>query len=168
MKIRLLWIITALLGFIGCGLMGVIQKIFIKNNPHLSLQLFLIPAFAFVVILGSLFLALLYLFNKKKAIGDKNLPQTESKESVEKIEKKNKLFPILFTLFLGVTLGVVHTVNTHLTGAFPSYITFPVINGGMIVATSIFSFLYFKEQLSKKKIFGLFTSIIGIILLSIG
>ena len=168
MKIRFLWIITALLGFIGCGLMGVIQKIFIKNNPHLSLQLFLIPAFAFVVALGALFLAFLYLFNKKKSSGDKNFPQNKSKESLKKIAKKNRLSSILFTLFLGVTLGVVHTVNTHLTGAFPSYITFPVINGGMVVATSIFSFLYFKEPLSKKKFFGLFTSIIGIILLSIG
>jgi len=163
-KLSFSWLITALLGFLGSGFMGVVQKIFIKTNPYLSLSLFLIPAFAFVVALGGLLVAILWFFERKNRKNNTTKNPIKNKEKT----KKEKTLSVVFTLGLGITLGFVHTVNTYLADAFPSYITFPVINGGTIVLTGFFSYLYLKEPLTKKKIIGFLTGIIGIILISIG
>ena len=49
---------------------------------------------------------------------------------------------------LGGALGGNNLINTHLSGVLPSVITFPIINGGVILVTTIMSKLFFKEKLS--------------------
>jgi drug/metabolite transporter (DMT)-like permease len=159
-KISFLWACTALSGFLCSGLVGVIQKLFVKENPDVSLQLFLIPAFAFIVILGFFTLLILQAVTKSHT-------QAQTEAHTVATTKKPVLYLIL-TIALGITFGCAHTVNTFLAGTFPSYVSFPVINGGTIILTTVFSVLFLKERLTKKQFFGIVTGIIAIILISVG
>ena len=65
-------------------------------------------------------------------------------------------------------MGLVNKTNTYLSGVLPSVIVFPVINGGVILATTIVSRFIFKEKLSLLQKAGLAVGALGIVCIAIG
>ena len=61
------WFISALLGLLFSGCVGIIQKIFVKEYVGVSLDLFLSASFGFMVLLSGLAFCFLY-FNEKGKI----------------------------------------------------------------------------------------------------
>ena len=152
------WLLAALGGTLFSGLVGVIQKLFTNNYSQYSLDYFLYTAFVFILLINGALLVFLSI------IQHKNFFKKEKESSANASTKKI----ILFTILLGVCIGLANKVNTYLSGVFPSIISFPVINGGAILTTSLFSWLIFKEKLTLKQWIGIFIGLTGIILLAVG
>ena len=65
-------------------------------------------------------------------------------------------------------LSQVNKTNTYLSGVLPSVLVFPITNGGVILATTLLSVLFFKEKLSLLQKIGLVIGILGIFSITIG
>ena len=120
-------------------------------------QAFLIPAFAFIVVLGTLFSFCLARFEKRNA-ADGAL--------TERSKTDGKTW--VYTILLGVSVGAVNVLNTYLSGKMPSAISFPVMNGGSILLTAVFSMLVFKERLTGKQKIGLILGFAAILMIACG
>lgn len=147
------WLGAAILGLIFSGAVGIIQKLFVKEYPHVALDSFLSASFAFMIVFSVAAFLVLYLKDKKKDGFQQKLA----------IKKKN----IIFLCVLGLVIGLANKLNTYLTGILPSAVSFPVINGGTIFITSIVSMLLFKEKLSLKQKIAIIIGIVAIICIGI-
>ena len=157
------WLIAALGGLFFSGMVGIMQKLFSNEYSQYKMDNFLCVAFVFIILICvcSIFFAKLAKYNS-------NQGQLEPK--VEK-EIKKRATPIKqygFTVALGTVMGLVNKTNTFLSGVLSSVIVFPVINGGVILATTVTSMFVFKEKLSIMQKLGLVIGILGIISIAIG
>ncbi len=154
-KINGKWLIATAGGFVCSGLTGVVQKIVVLRGS--SVQCFLMPAFAFILLLGVVVVLCFARYEKTHA------PVQEGKTT--KTDRRKTVFA---TLALGFTLGTVHTLNTYLSGVFPSYVSFPIMNGGTILLTTLFSTLIFKEKLTTKQKIGFVIGLAAIMMIALG
>ena len=155
-KFSVKWLIYALLGLFFSGMVGIIQKLFVKEYQEVSLDIFLSVSFAFMIFLSGMLYAILLIYAKKKA----------SDTSLEKSKTAGKTWIAL--IVLGGTIGLANKLNTYLTGVLPSVVSFPVINGGTIFLTSIVSMSLFKEKLSVKQKVAIVIGIVAILCIGIG
>lgn len=167
------WLVFALGGTVFSGLVGIIQKLFAAQTTPYSLDLFLCTAFLFIVSFSAA-IYLLLAFREKKTPNaggnpstftenDGNCPAKNDGEN----KKKSRFLPLLFTAALGFVTGGVNKLNTYLAGILPSVLVFPATNGGVIVASAVFSAILFKEKLSKKQISAICIGFIAIVLIAI-
>ena len=70
----------------------------------------------------------------------------------------------MLAIFSGAALGMIHSLNLYLSGALPSIVFFPVVNGGLILMTAMVSVVVFHERLKAKQIAGL---IMGVIIICV-
>ena len=160
-KVNVKWLVMAISGMLCSGVVGIIQKLFMNEYKNSSLNVFLILAFAFTVVIGSIIIAIFkYGENKKKTCSINNQEKPVSSQS--------RYVVVILCVVLGVALGLANKLNTYLSGVFPSVISFPVINGGTIFMTTVFSVLLFKERLSTMQKVGLAIGFIAIIITAIG
>lgn len=71
---------------------------------------------------------------------------------------------MLCAMGMSACMAFVMEANLYLSGALPSIITFPCLNGGEILVTMLCSVTIFKEKLSARKILGIAVTIVGIVL----
>lgn len=167
--------------FILNGLTGILFTIH-QNNPTLTASFDYVDGVAvansdvFVLwnsivetITATLLLSGYCLFfdrkNTEKAV---SAPYNEIAEGQKK--SKNTLNPICFLLIIGVAYGVVHGLGNYFialgTGpnSLGASVTFPLVNGGTILFSTLFGFLFYKEKLSKSAIIGLLLVVISTVL----
>ena len=154
------WVVAALSGMFCSGIVGIIQKIFTNQHKYASLNAFLVLAFSFTILIGSA-AVFLFKFNERKSMAIAENKGEKKKFFIQPIT-------VIICLLLGTALGFANILNTYLSGVFPSAVSFPVINGGTIVMSTVFSIIIFKERLGKKQTIGLILGIIAIIVTSIG
>jgi drug/metabolite transporter (DMT)-like permease len=76
------------------------------------------------------------------------------------------------SLLAGILLGVVNygsiyfLLLTFKRSALESSVVFPINNMGVVLTTSVFGFLLFREQFSRKNLLGIFLSVIAILLIA--
>ena len=133
------WIVYCALAFLSIGADGVIQKIHQKSAYKLEVSGFLFVAFAF---------AMLFNIILNKGINTK-----------EKLPKSI----ILFALICGCCTFAMNFINLKLVGMLPSQLFFPVVNGSVIVLSSILSVVLFGERLTTRKTIGLIGGIASLI-----
>lgn len=63
-------------------------------------------------------------------------------------------------------MGLANKLNTYIAGGFPSVKTFPIVNGGRILLTTILCTLLFKEKTNLKQKVGIIIGFIAIILIA--
>lgn len=88
------------------------------------------------------------------------------------VRKKNACsFPIrsrtsIMALGSGVAMGAVNRINLYLAdpNVMPTYIFFPIVNGGLIFLTTVAAVIFFKERLTRKQWLGL---ALGIVMLTV-
>lgn len=140
-RINKKWFLFSLLSFIFQGAVGVIQKIH-QTSVHKSE----ISAFLFVAFLCA---TVFYFFGSR----EKNKDTKPDKKSI----------------FCGLLCGgftfTMNFINLKLSGILPSQLFFPLVNGTVIVLSSIMSAIVFKEKLSKRQMSGLVGGIITLIAL---
>ena len=145
------WILVVAGSFIGMGMIGVFQTIHQVSEYKAEINGFLFWAFVFSFIMFYL-LYIPYMIKNKK----------ENKK-----REKYSLRDWALMLITGIIIGAINLINLYLSGAMPSVIFFPIVNGGVIVLSGLASLLVFKERLSPKKLTGLIIGIIATCLIGI-
>ena len=133
------WILYCALAFLLIGTDGVIQKIHQKSAYKLEISGFLFVAFAFAVLFNIIL---------NKGINTK-----------EKLPKSI----ILFAVICGVCTFAMNFINLKLVGMLPSQLFFPLVNGSVIVLSSILAVVIFKERLTTRRAIGLIGGIASLI-----
>jgi len=155
-KFNLKWLIYTLLAMLSSGMIGIVQKIFGKEYSSVySLDAFLSVSFMMIVIMS----LVVYLVCKIK--GRVRKVHDSSRVNMSKNA-------IILTLILGGILGYHNKFCTYLSGALPSALYFPVLNGGAIVLVAVVSAILFKEKLNKRQLLSTAIGFISIIIISIG
>ncbi len=156
-KFNIKWLFYTLLGTFSSGLLGIAQKIFGKEYSLIySLDAFLAVSFIMIVLM-SLIVYCICLLRRKHL-----------KKTGEHVNGNMGKCAIGLTLILGLILGYHNKFCTYLSGALPSAIYFPIINGGVIVLVAIVSAILFKEKLNKRQLLSTALGFTSIIIISIG
>ena len=111
-------------------------------------------SFALILIVNLIALFFIWLLNRKDT-------STQTKKT-KTLTKRQKILGIIFIAILGVSLGAIHSINTNLSGLLPSAVVFPVMNGGVIIVTTVLSKFFFKEKLTFLQIVGLIVGVLSI------
>lgn len=149
------WLIAALGGLFFSGMVGIMQKLFSNEYAQYKLDNFLCVSFLFIIAISALAMLCNRIYCPKKGIDEEEFDGSVERVSVFK--------EYIFTIFLGVVMGLVNKLNTFLSGVLPSILVFPVINGGVILTTALCSKLFFKEKLTMLQKVGLMIGLLGIL-----
>ena len=145
-----IYLLFAFLSMLCSGSVGVIQKIYGKNFTPESLDTFLL--IGFTLILTSLLIALPF---ARKIAGN------------FKIFTKDLGHKFYITaILLSVSVVVANKLNTNLASALPSFIFFPVLNGGTVIFSMLLSVVIFKEKITKSLVFSALLGASGIVLVA--
>ena len=150
-KFNFKWLFYAVGAMLFAGALGILQKVFVKEYPTLSLNNFLAVVFFIVVILMALCTLISYLCQKDKTPCGLGM---------------SKVTFCAYTLPLGAIIGGLMILNTYLLAVLPSVVAFPSINGGAIFMTALLSALIFKEKLTARKIIALCLGVGAILLIA--
>lgn len=145
------WILVVAGSFVGMGMIGVFQTVHQVSEYKAEINGFLFWSFVFSFIMFAL-LYIPYMIKDKKA---------------NRKREKNSLADWSLMLVTGIIIGAINLINLYLSGAMPSIIFFPTVNGGVIILSGLASVLVFKEKISGKKLAGLIIGIIATCLIGI-
>ena len=147
-KMSLKWFAYAMGSFVMWGLVGVFQLIHQESAYAGEINGFLM--YSFIIMTAMFFAALLFM---KK-------PEGHSFGYMN-----GKITALI--LVSGLILGIVNRINLYLSGAMPSIIFFPIVNGGVIILAELAAIFVFRERPGKKQIAGIVAGIIATCLLGI-
>lgn len=133
------WVFYCVFAFLSIGADGVIQKVHQKSVYKPEITGFLFVAFAFAIIF--------------------NLILNKGIDTKVKLPKST----IIFALICGCCTFAMNFINLKLVGMLPSQLFFPLVNGSVIIMTSILSVVIFKEHLTKRRAIGLVGGIASLI-----
>ena len=133
------WLFFSFAGFLFCGTIGVLQKVFRATEYGDQTSPFLASAF-FVSFLYSLIM------------------------SRGKSEKRNKNF-FVTAIICGVCVYLCNHINLYLSGIVESQLFFPLVNGIPLVLCSILAFTVFKEKFRPVQLIGLIGGIMCLVLI---
>ena len=154
------WLFATIGGMLFSGVVGILQKLFTNEYSQYKLNNFLCVSFIFIILMSGITVLILQAAGKKT--------KNESTKKPETINKNAFFQQLIFTIAIGVSLGLINIINTYLSGVLPSIIVFPIINGGYILITTVMSALFFKEKLSLLQKISLLICILGIVAISVG
>lgn len=147
-KVNTKWLLFCMINFIGNGLIMTTAKWHQMLLPGEEINEFLVMAFGTAAIL-SFALMLHYRFMKKQVI--RHLKTTH-------------------LLSIGLATGVVtafgNQLLVYLASKVPSIIQFPLINGGIVIVSTVASVFIFKDRLSRNGMIGISLGIVALFLLS--
>jgi len=142
-KVNVRWLIFCALAFVTGGLIGVMQKIHgavmtsmysdVLGEDAAGAEMSLFLASAFV---ASTFFSLL-----------------SSRGQKRQAQFGHKL--ILLAILSGVCIFTMNYLNLKYANVLPSALFFPVINGSMVIASSVVAVTLFKEPLNKRQFIGM-------------
>lgn len=138
------WIFCCVLFFIFAAAVGIIFKAFSKTGENINNMMF----FASLIMILLLFPASFFGKEKEKS----------------KIQYTRTYISTL--IICGIISCLYNRVNIYLSGAMDSVIFFPSFNGSVIILSTLFGVVLFKEKLKTKQILGITLGLISI--LSIG
>lgn len=144
-KISFIWLIFALLSFLGNGMCSVTQKMHQQKFGELYKAEFMIVAVG-ISFLVSVVLAL----------------AIERKETV-----KFTRIGLIPAAVCGLANGIVNLFVMVLNNRIPASVMFPLISAGGIIIIYVFSKFFYKEQLTKYQTAGLIFGIASIIFLNL-
>ena len=148
------WLVSAILGLCGSGLVGITQKIYMKSGHGNELTSMLLMVFALLSIVSFI----LYLTTERSKLNSSNT-------SVVVENKKEFTITAIAGSGMGVCIALANKINTYLSGVIPGVIFFPVVNGGSILLSMVVGFVFFKEKATFKKMLSILLGIIAIILM---
>lgn len=141
------WGLLAFGSLVFGGCIGLVQKSYCMSARNVNLTLMLVIA----CIIKTIFAFICFSVSSLKQYGKMIF------------SPKNKHF-IMYVMGMSVCMAYVMKANLYLSGALPSMITFPCLNGGEILVTTLCSVAIVKEKLSARKILGIAAIICGIVL----
>ena len=146
------WFLYCIFGFLGCGAIGIMQKVHQSSEYKGELNAFLIIAFATSFVFSTVYL--LFVWGKKHG------------EGLE-FRKPDRTQWMLFCLMLvsGGCVAVNNKLNLYLSGVMDSAVFFPIVNGGGLVLITVAAVLIFRERLSRKQWIGVVFGMLSVLFL---
>jgi drug/metabolite transporter (DMT)-like permease len=155
-KASLTWLGYCFLAFCCSGAVGIMQKV--ESTYHKDeMSIFLVIAFAMSFLFSLITASLLRVKSRKDG--------TESTPLIEKAGGWKTLIIPACMVLMGISAGVNNKLNLSLSGALPSAVFFPVVNGGGLVLASLAAILLFRERLTAKQWIGVAFGTASVILL---
>ena len=146
-KIHMKWFAFAFLSMIFTGFVGVLQTVHQMSQHSAELIGFLRFAFLYSVLF--------------------NLILWKKSETKEKATFKTKSCAVVSALVSGIFIGAVNIINLYLAGVMPKVIFYPVVNGGLIIATLLSAVIFFQEKLNLKQCIGIVIGVAAMGIISI-
>lgn len=148
-KVNFKWLILCIIAFICNGSLMSISKWHQSLLPGMEIKEFLLVAFTTAAFLS--FAAFLwYRFVRKQTI----------------THIKGSKF-IIITILAGITTPVGNQLIVQLAGSVPAVILFPLVNGGIVIISTLGYHMVFREKLSASTLGGLGLGILSLFLISI-
>ncbi len=144
------WLILILTAMLGNGVLMAMAKFHQRLMPGKDIVEFLIVAFATAALASVLLTGFRIVIGKERISGPKGVP-----------------FGLL-VLGAGVTTALGNWVALLLAGRMSAVLLFPVMNGGIVFVSAIFSVLLFKEKLTSRIIAGMVLGLAALVLISLG
>lgn len=145
-KVNFKWFAAAMGSFVSWGLVGICQQLHQNSKFAGELDGFLLWTF----ILSTVIFAIIWAATPKKGVQ----PGYKIRSSATWL-----------ILIAGLFIGAINKINLYLSGAMNPVIFFPIVNGGVIVLSSLAAILIFREKLSKSQTVGLIIGTISILCL---
>ena len=146
-KLQIKWLTYALMSMILTGLVGVLQTVHQLSAHNAELIGFLRYAFLYSILF--------------------NLLLWKTAERAEKATFVIKSNAVLLALISGIFIGAVNIINLYLAGVMPKVIFYPVVNGGLIIATLLAAVIFFKEKINMKQCIGIAIGVIAMGVISV-
>lgn len=143
------WIILSIAALLGNGTIMAVSKAHQMIMPGEEIGEFLVIAFGFAALISFV------LFLSKGRVNKGELTHL-----------KSKIF-LLVVVLAGVSTAYGNRINLYLSGRMPAVVLFPAVNGGIVILSSIASFLFLKEKLSGKALAGLLPGLLALVFLSL-
>ncbi len=144
-KITLRWLIFALLAFFGNGMCSVIQKMHTTTLGDKYSNEFMIVALSLI------------------AVGFAVAALIKQRQSFKPFMRRGWYFGALCGLFNGgVNMGVI-----MLSSMMAASLQFPMISGGSILASALFSVLLYKEKLTVRQWCGFGVGVLSVVFLNL-
>ena len=150
-KADFLWLVFVLCALLFSGGIGIVQKEYAFENAC-PVDNFLFVAVAFTCLFSLLLTIALFIKDRRNGI-----PR----------DKTNLKSVLCSSLLLGAVMGTANKLNTYLAGVFTSVITFPVVNGGRILLTTVLGAILFREKTNLRQKIGILCGFIAIVLIAI-
>ncbi len=142
------WFLFCVFASLANGALAVCQQIFGKTQWKGETQSFV----AWSYIIATVFSLLLYLFLSAKGKG---------------ITFKIKPSVFLYSLSIGVILGVFQLINTKAIANIDGTLLFPSYNAGTLILSSLSSILILKDKVTSNQKISLFIGVAAIVLMNI-
>ena len=143
------WLVYSGLSFVFWGLVGICQQVHQNSDYAGEINEFLFWSFVMMTILfGVLYFVL---GNKEKECDGYAL---KSKAS-------------LLVMISGVLIGVVYKINLYLAGVMDGVVFFPIVNGGVLLLSSLCAMIFFREKLNLKQKIGMLIGVASVCILGI-
>jgi len=149
-RCTLKWLLCCVGSFAFSGAIGILQKMHQSSVHKDEINFFLLEAFFISIIFSAV---LYFLYWKRPSASD---------TKVKTVPKKALL---VIAAVSGVCVALANLINMYLSGAMPSAIFFPIVNGGNVVLSIVAGVTIFKEKLSGKQWCGLVLGAVSILLL---
>ena len=149
-RFNVTWLVLILTAMLGNGVLMTLSKYHQRILPGRDVGEFLIVAFA-TAALASAFLTLF-----RSAVGK------------ERISRPKGAPFVLLVAGAGVTTAFGNWIALHLAGNMPAVLLFPVMNGGIVFASSVLSVLLFKEKMTRRISAGMALGLAALVMISLG
>lgn len=159
-KASLLWLAVVLIGFLSNGMTATIQKIYVTGASAAQGSTFLAVAYFTATLCFAVKYAVQY-FRRVSASG-----ADRAEISPFSLAYAAKL--VALSLFAGIGSFGGNLLLGQLAPKVHAAILYPCVNGGLIVFTSIISFLFFKEKPTVQKILSILLGCTAIVILNVG
>lgn len=135
---RILFFVLCLLIFFINGMTGVIAKVHQIGSDAVSDVSFTVLSCAITVILSAIVLGGLFLVKPRE-------------EKFEAVKACSRWKPLLTMALLGAAAYTGNFLQLKAASKVPASVQFPLVSGGVIVLSALFSAFIFKEKLTKKE-----------------
>ena len=143
------WLLYSALSFLFWGLVGICQQVHQNSAYAGEINEFLFWSFVMMTVL---FVALYFVLGNKEQQQDGYV--IKSKASV-------------LVMVSGVLIAVVYKINLYLAGVMPGMVFFPIVNGGVLLLSSLCAMIFFKEKLNTKQKIGMLIGVASVCVLGI-
>jgi len=142
------WLLLSACSMVMMGLIGVCQQIHQTSVYREEVIPFLFWAFLIMAALFAVFYA-----------------AVRHPKEVHHYQLKSK--STLLVVLTGLATALINLINLYLSGVIKGIIFFPIVNGGVVVLSSLSAIFIFREKLDRKQLVGVILGTIAICLLSL-
>ena len=143
------WLLLALGAFAGNGVLMSLLKWHQRILPGKEIGAFLVIAFATAVVCSLVLFGVRVRVFREQAAAPRSLPYW------------------LALAGAGATTAFGNAATLSLAGRLPAVIQFPLVNGGVVVATTLLSVLLFREAMTKRSWTGFALGVAALVIISL-